>query len=69
MVVEAGVTTTLPVVVGVTAPTPLSMVTVLAPVTVQLRVALPPLYMVGGETEKLVTPGAFGSTGVKVYVR
>jgi hypothetical protein len=54
VVVLEGVSVTL---VPVTAPTPLSMVTVAAPVTVQDRVTDPPTVMVDAEAVKLGTNG------------
>jgi hypothetical protein len=61
-VVAATFTVTLPVVTGVTEPTPLSMLSAVAPVTFQASVTLPPSTgTLLGEAVKLVTVAAAGT--------
>ena len=61
-----GFTVTLPS--TATAPTPLSIETLSAPVVVQLRVADPPTVMVDGTAEKLSPVGGPGGAGLTVTV-
>ena len=47
---------------GISAPTPLSIVTLVAPAVVQLKMAIPPAAIEVGVAEKLSTVGGAGLT-------